>query len=192
MVSSTERRTFWVKSGGAYIFCFLEECNSSPRLNVLGSSNHQALERYVQRMGSGSFEFIEVPFGHSTFHLALRGYELLFGKDQKRSNGSDARYPAKRELGSRGFLIQQTPARAEASFHAHSKKTETVYQILGVPMLRVGLPAILGGTRLLRIGDCFTIPSFFWHQLLTRDHPALTIIEIVGLDALGMGDYIRE
>ena len=189
---SVSKTAFWVPVGQTAVFHYLEPYRPGPKLIALGCHDRQVLEQRVKRSRDGPFEVFPVRLGTIVFHLALKGFEKLYGEDQKRSNGSAARYLASRDLGDRGFLVQVVSANAKTSPHGHSKKTERFDPILGRPILRLGTPTFKEGEREIKLHVSHFVPAGIWHQLLTNSQPALNMIEVVGPDALGMDDYVRE
>ena len=182
----------------ALVYCFQENHNSGPRPTVYGSYNWGPLVHFVYRNPRGPFEFVHVQFDDRSFYLALSGWAFLHGEDQKRSGNSGARYIAKRDRGDRGFLLQIIDPYRETSGHAHADKIESFNPILGYSALTLGNPGFEDGEIEHRLGGSLFVPESaivqanFWHRLVTHDRPALTILEIVGPNALGMEDYIRD
>lgn len=191
-MSAKPRSAFWVPDDGIGIFHYLETHSPNQRLIALGCHDKMILEQRIERSRDGPFEILPIIFGGKVFHLAINGFERLSGEEQKRSKNSGARYLARRDLGDRGFLVQMVDPWSETSPHGHSRKTEKFEPILGCPNLRLGTPAFKDGERVIELrGACF-VSEGVWHQLITEDAPALTMIEVIGSNALGMEDYLRE
>ena len=189
---SVSKTAFWVPVGQAALFHYLETYRPGPKLIALGCHDKLILEQRIERSRDGSFEILPITFGDKIFHLALNGFECLYDRDQNRSENSGASYLARRDLGGRGYLVQAVSANAKTSAHGHSQKTERFDPILGRPTLRLGTPTFKEGERKIKLHVSHLAPAGIWHQLLTSSQPALNMIEVVGPDALGMGDYVRE
>ena len=184
--------------GKALVYRFQENHNGGPRPTVYGSDSWEALNHFVYRNSCGPFEFVHVQLGGIGVYLALSGWTFLHGEDQRRSGNSGARYIAKRDLGDRGFLLQVVVPLQVTSGHAHTNKIESFNPILGCPIVTLGDPRFEDGEETNRLGGSLFVPRELlvdknvWHRLVTHELPALTILEVVGPDALGMGDYVRE
>lgn len=151
-----------------------------------------ALLHYITPYKFEPVNYVRVKFADRYFFFALRGWRTLLREEQKRSGNSGARYLAEYDQGDYGFLLQVVDPYEETSGHAHSKKTESFNPILGCPTVKLGTPGFKDGERKFRLWRNLFVPEGIWHRLVTQDKPALTIIEVVGPNALGMGDYIRE
>lgn len=191
-MASVSKAAFWVPDGQTAVFHYLETYRPEPKLIALGCHDKLILEQRIERSRDGSFEILPITFGDKIFHLALNGFECLYDRDQNRSENSGASYLARRDLGGRGYLVQAVSANAKTSAHGHSQKTERFDPILGRPTLRLGTPTFKEGERKIKLHVSHLVPAGIWHQLLTSSQPALNMIEVVGPDALGMGDYVRE
>lgn len=180
---------YWILHDGIGILCYVDtHCPQWP-LIALGSFRRESLESRFAHQLDGAFEILPVEYGNGVFYLALRGFDLGL---EKRSQDSAAEYLAKLDLGDRGFLLQRIPPNARTSSHAHSQKTEEFCPILGCPTVTLGSPRFEDGERDIRLRRSLFVPENVWHRLETNDHPVLTIIEVVGPNALSMNDYTRE
>ncbi len=182
--------SFWTMSTSPWLYNFVDTTRPDLPHLVLGCGNLDTLEQRVERSRNGSFQLLTVRVGSVDFHFALcSGFEI---GEFSRSEGSSAIYLAKLDLGDRGILIQRVPPDTLTSPHAHETKVETFHQILGRPILRLGTPSHRDGEREIRLRESYSVPKGVWHQLKTVGHHTLTLLEVVGPKALGMGDYVRE
>jgi len=83
-------------------------------------------------------------------------------------------------------------ANAYTSRHWHRKKSEKFDPILGCPMVKLGTPRFANGETEVRLWLSLFVPAGVSHQLITGETPALSVIEVVGPNALGMDDYVRD
>lgn len=179
------RAGFW--TGSFYNFVDITDPDLSHL--ILGCADQKTLEQRVERIRNGSFEPLTVEFGSVVFHFALRGFEIgNFG----RSPGSSAQYLASLNLGDRGFLLQLVPPNSQTSSHCHVEKVEIFHRIFGKPILRLGRPTYSDGETLLRLRERYSVPKGVFHQVKTQDYHTITLLEVVGPNALGPDDYTFE
>lgn len=188
-MNSELRAGFWTGSSSPLLYNFVDISDPELPHLVFGCTDRETLEQRVERSRNGPFEPLTVEFGGVVFHFALRGFEI---DTFSRSEGSSAVYLAKLDLGDHGFLLQLVPPNSQTSSHCHVEKVEIFHRIFGKPILRLGRPTYSDGETLLRLRERYNVPKGVFHQVKTQDHHALTLLEVVGPNALGSDDYTFE
>lgn len=186
------KSTGWVGPAHERVFCYFEPRNPNPLLVLLGSHCLEALMRRAEHSFKGVFDLITVNLDRIVFYLAAWGFEVPRGEGFTRSDESNAEYLGRRDCGDHGTLIQKVWQNATTSRHWHEGKIELFNPVLGCPTVNLGNPRFADGEKKTRLWRRLRVPAGVSHQLVTGDKPALTIIHVLGPNALGMGDYHYE
>lgn len=185
----------WVGPKRERVLCYFEpDHQEEPLLVLMGSHCQEALIRWAEHSFEGVFNLITVELDRIVFYLAASGFEVLREEEEEftRSDESDAAYLGRRDRGNRGTLIQRVWKDSSTSGHWHKGKHEWFDPVLGCPTVRRGTPRFADGETETKLHESLHIPAGVSHQLVTGDKPALTIIHVMGPDALGMDDYHYE
>ncbi|MBW2990980.1 cupin domain-containing protein [Candidatus Woesearchaeota archaeon] len=115
------------------------------------------------------------------------GYKNLnfFKKPRKSSSEhSNAVYLASRKKPFEGYLLQHLPPNGLTSGHRHKITTEAFHILEGKVIMNID------SRETTIIGGSYIVKPRTWHQLKTKEQPALTLIQIIGdPKGLSMDDH---